>query len=176
MKLAGAYWRGDHQQRDAAADVRHGLGQREGSRSLPHSASRKPRSGITGRWAANSISSTCRKRAREWCSGTPRASRCGARSRTMSRRRLDTAEYIEVRTPQVLDRKFWEQSGHWEKYRDNMFVAETAEDEVLSLKPMNCPGHVQIFKQGQKPIATCPCAWPSSALVTATSLRARCMA
>ncbi len=66
------------------------------------------------------------------------------------RRRLDAADYIEVRTPQVLDRKFWEQSGHWEKYRDNMFVAETAEDEVLSLKPMNCPGHVQIFKQGQK--------------------------
>ena len=66
------------------------------------------------------------------------------------RRRLDEADYIEVRTPQVLDRKFWEQSGHWEKYRDNMFVAETAEDEVLSLKPMNCPGHVQIFKQGQK--------------------------
>jgi threonyl-tRNA synthetase len=66
------------------------------------------------------------------------------------RRRLDEADYIEVRTPQVLDRKFWEQSGHWEKYRENMFVAETAEDEVLSLKPMNCPGHVQIFKQGQK--------------------------
>jgi threonyl-tRNA synthetase len=66
------------------------------------------------------------------------------------RRRLESAAYIEVRTPQVLDRKFWEQSGHWEKYRDNMFVAETAEDEVLSLKPMNCPGHVQIFKSGQK--------------------------
>jgi threonyl-tRNA synthetase len=66
------------------------------------------------------------------------------------RRRLDAADYIEVRTPQVLDRKFWEQSGHWEKYRDNMFIAETAEDETLSLKPMNCPGHVQIFKQGQK--------------------------
>jgi threonyl-tRNA synthetase len=66
------------------------------------------------------------------------------------RRRLEAADYIEVRTPQVLDRKFWEQSGHWEKYRDNMFIAETAEDETLSLKPMNCPGHVQIFKQGQK--------------------------
>ncbi len=66
------------------------------------------------------------------------------------RRRLDAADYEEVRTPQVLDRKFWEQSGHWDKYRENMFVAETAEEEVLSLKPMNCPGHVQIFKQGQK--------------------------
>ena len=66
------------------------------------------------------------------------------------RRRLEAANYVEVRTPQVLDRKFWEQSGHWEKYRENMFVCETEEDETLSLKPMNCPGHVQIFKFGQK--------------------------
>jgi threonyl-tRNA synthetase len=66
------------------------------------------------------------------------------------RRRLDDAGYIEVRTPQVLDRVFWEQSGHWEKYRPNMFVCETAEAEELALKPMNCPGHVQIFKFGQK--------------------------
>ena len=66
------------------------------------------------------------------------------------RRRLDDAGYVEVRTPQVLDRVFWEQSGHWEKYRPNMFVCETAEGEELALKPMNCPGHVQIFKFGQK--------------------------
>jgi threonyl-tRNA synthetase len=66
------------------------------------------------------------------------------------RRRLEAAGYSEVRTPQVLDRIFWEKSGHWEKYRANMFVAETAEEETLSLKPMNCPGHVQIFKFGQK--------------------------
>ncbi len=66
------------------------------------------------------------------------------------RRRLDAAGYIEVRTPQVLDRVFWEKSGHWDKYRPNMFICETAEGETLSLKPMNCPGHVQIFKFGQK--------------------------
>jgi threonyl-tRNA synthetase len=66
------------------------------------------------------------------------------------RRRLAAAGYIEVRTPQVLDKRFWEQSGHWENYRENMFVAETAEEETLALKPMNCPGHVQIFKFGQK--------------------------
>jgi threonyl-tRNA synthetase len=66
------------------------------------------------------------------------------------RRRLDEAGYQEVRTPQVLDRVFWENSGHWEKYRPNMFVCETEEGEELSLKPMNCPGHVQIFKFGQK--------------------------
>ncbi|CAN5392971.1 threonine--tRNA ligase [soil metagenome] len=66
------------------------------------------------------------------------------------RRRLDAAGYVEVKTPQVLDRSFWEKSGHWEKYRPNMFVCETVEGEELSLKPMNCPGHVQIFDQGQR--------------------------
>ncbi|MBL0948700.1 threonine--tRNA ligase [Brevundimonas sp.] len=64
------------------------------------------------------------------------------------RRRLSAAGYVEVKTPQVLDRKFWEASGHWDKYRPNMFVCETVEGEELSLKPMNCPGHVQIFDQG----------------------------
>ena len=66
------------------------------------------------------------------------------------RRRLDAAGYGEVKTPQVLDRSFWEKSGHWDRYRENMFVCETVEGEVLSLKPMNCPGHVQIFNTGQK--------------------------
>ena len=66
------------------------------------------------------------------------------------RRRLEAAGYVEVRTPQVLDRVFWERSGHWENYRPNMFVCETVEGEELALKPMNCPGHVQIFKFGQK--------------------------
>ena len=65
------------------------------------------------------------------------------------RRRLATAGYVEVKTPQVLDRVFWEKSGHWENYRPNMFVCETVEGEELALKPMNCPGHVQIFKHGQ---------------------------
>lgn len=66
------------------------------------------------------------------------------------RRRLEAAGYVEVRTPQVLDRVFWEKSGHWENYRAHMFVCETVEGETLALKPMNCPGHVQIFKFGQK--------------------------
>ena len=64
------------------------------------------------------------------------------------RRRLDAAGYVEVKTPQVLDQSFWQKSGHWDKYRPNMFVCETVEGEVLSLKPMNCPGHVQVFKVG----------------------------
>lgn len=56
--------------------------------------------------------------------------------------------YTEVRTPILLDKKFWEQSGHWSKFRENMFVSESDEDTTLAIKPMNCPSHVQIYKQG----------------------------
>ncbi|WP_198370104.1 threonine--tRNA ligase [Roseomonas rosulenta] len=68
------------------------------------------------------------------------------------RRRLDAGAYQEVKTPQVLDRRLWEASGHWENYRKNMFMA-TVEDQdeahrALALKPMNCPCHVLIFNQG----------------------------
>lgn len=68
------------------------------------------------------------------------------------RRRLETNGYQEVKTPQILDRSFWEKSGHWEKFREAMFVIPDDEDpnKQLALKPMNCPGHVQIFRQGIK--------------------------
>ena len=67
---------------------------------------------------------------------------------TYMRRRLDAADYVEVKTPQLVDRSLWERSGHWEKFREHMFTAEAEHDRVLALKPMNCPGHVQIFRQG----------------------------
>ena len=68
----------------------------------------------------------------------------------MSRRQREYG-YQEIKTPQMMDRKFWEASGHWDKYRENMFVAEIAEeDKVLALTPMNCPCHIQVFNQGQK--------------------------
>jgi threonyl-tRNA synthetase len=63
------------------------------------------------------------------------------------RKRLEEADYVEVNTPQLVDRALWEDSGHWEKFRENMFIAES-EDRMLAIKPMNCPCHVQIFKQG----------------------------
>jgi threonyl-tRNA synthetase len=66
------------------------------------------------------------------------------------RRRQNAAGYIEVNTPQVLDRALWEASGHWQTYRENMFITKTEDDRVFALKPMNCPGHVQIFKNGLK--------------------------
>ena len=62
------------------------------------------------------------------------------------RRRLEQAGYQEVRTPQLLDRSLWEASGHWENFRENMFIAESRDERVLAVKPMNCPGHVQIFR------------------------------
>lgn len=77
------------------------------------------------------------------------------------RKRLSDAGYVEVKTPQLLDSKFWEQSGHWSKFRENMFVVPdeipSTEDDMpvvshdaklMAIKPMNCPAHVQIYKQG----------------------------
>jgi threonyl-tRNA synthetase len=65
------------------------------------------------------------------------------------RARIAAEGYIEVRTPQLVDRSLWEASGHWEKFREDMFTAES-ENKVLCIKPMNCPCHVQIFRQGLK--------------------------
>ena len=69
---------------------------------------------------------------------------------TYMRRRLEEGGYAEVKTPQLVDRALWEASGHWDKFRENMFTAEAEDDRTLALKPMNCPCHVQIFRQGIK--------------------------
>ena len=71
------------------------------------------------------------------------------------RKRLVDNGYVEINTPQVIDRKLWEASGHWDKYRENMFITEIDEEHanekrINALKPMNCPGHVQIYNQGIK--------------------------
>ncbi len=66
------------------------------------------------------------------------------------RAKIAKSDYVEVKTPQIFEKKYWEQSGHWENYRDKMFVIKDEEpdsDKIFALKPMNCPGHVQIFKQ-----------------------------
>jgi threonyl-tRNA synthetase len=65
------------------------------------------------------------------------------------RKRLADGGYVEVKSPQLLDRVLWEKTGHWDNYRQNMFIAES-EDRVLAVKPMNCPGHILIYKQGLK--------------------------
>jgi len=65
-------------------------------------------------------------------------------------RRKLSKSYEEVKTPQVIDRTLWEKSGHWDKFQEHMFMAKGDDEKVLALKPMNCPGHVQIYKQGLK--------------------------
>jgi len=67
------------------------------------------------------------------------------------RGRLERSGYVEVKTPQLVDRKLWEASGHWEKFRQAMFIATSGEEELeLAIKPMNCPCHVQIYRHGIK--------------------------
>ncbi len=71
------------------------------------------------------------------------------------RRMQDKGGYVEVNTPQVVNRKLWEASGHWDNYQENMFIVEVDEDHarekaVNALKPMNCPCHIQVFNQGLK--------------------------
>ena len=69
--------------------------------------------------------------------------------RAYMRRRLEFANYVEVNTPMLVDSVLWQKSGHWDKFRQNMFVSES-EERPLAIKPMNCPCHVQIYNQGIK--------------------------
>ena len=66
------------------------------------------------------------------------------------RKRQDQAEYVETNTPDLLDKSLWETSGHWEKFGGNMFTTEAKEERIFAIKPMNCPGAVEIYKQGLK--------------------------
>ena len=66
------------------------------------------------------------------------------------RERQDKADYVEVNTPDVMDRSLWETSGHWFNYRENMFSTQTEDERIFALKPMNCPGSVSMYAQGLK--------------------------
>jgi len=66
------------------------------------------------------------------------------------RHKQDQAGYKEINTPEILDRSLWEKSGHWEKFGANMYTSETPDQKIFAIKPMNCPGCVQIFNQGLK--------------------------
>ena len=67
---------------------------------------------------------------------------------TYMRARQEEADYVEISTPSVMDRGLWELSGHWENFRENMYTTQTEDDRVFALKPMNCPGGIQVYKQG----------------------------
>ncbi len=149
MKVAGAYWRGDSKNEmlqriygTAWADekaLKAYLTRLEEAEKRDHRQAS----------AASSACSTRRKRRWAACSGTPRVIRSGAPSKPTCAAGSKHAGYVEVKTPQLIDRVLWEKSGHWENYRPNMFIAES-EDRILAVKPMNCPGHIQIFRQGIK--------------------------
>ncbi len=148
QKVAGAYWRGDH--RNPMLSRIYGTAWRDEKElnaylKMLEEAERRDHRRIgremdlfhTQEEAVGSIF---------W---HPKGWRLYRAAEAYMRRRLDAAGYQEVRTPQLVDRSLWEASGHWEKFREHMFLARVEEeDKTLALKPMNCPCHVQIFKHG----------------------------
>jgi len=148
MKTAGAYWRGDH--RNAMLSRIYGTAWRDQKELDAHlhqleEAERRDHRRIGKEMDLFHI--------QEEAAGSifwhPNGWKLFLAAEAYMRRRLDAAGYLEVKTPQLLDRVFWEKSGHWENYRQHMFIAEVVdEDKVLAVKPMNCPCHVQIFRQG----------------------------
>jgi threonyl-tRNA synthetase len=151
MKVAGAYWRGDH--RNAMLSRIYGTAWRDQKELDAYlhqleEAEKRDHRKIGKEMGLFHL--------QEEAVGSvfwhPKGWRLYRAVEAYMRRRLDIADYQEVRTPQLVDRRLWEASGHWEKFREHMFIAtvedESEKDRVLALKPMNCPCHVQIFNQG----------------------------
>ncbi len=148
-KLAGAYWRGDHRNAQlqrmygtawaSEADLEAYLKRLEEAEKRDHR-----------RLGRQMDLFHLQDEARGMVFWHPKGWSLHEALRAYMRRRLTAGGYVEVNTPLVMDRLLWEKSGHWEKYHANMFVCETPEGEVLAVKPMNCPGHVQIFNFGQR--------------------------
>ena len=148
MKVAGAYWRGDH--RNAMLSRIYGTAWRDQKELDAYlhqleEAERRDHRRIGKDMGLFHI--------QEEAVGSvfwhPKGWKLYRSAETYMRRRLDAAGYQEVKTPQLVDRILWEKSGHWENYRQNMFIAHVEdENKSLALKPMNCPCHVQIFRQG----------------------------
>ena len=151
MKVAGAYWRGDH--RNAMLSRIYGTAWRDQKELDAYLLQLEEAEKRDHRKIAKEMDLF---HLQDEAVGSvfwhPKGWRLYRTVEAYMRRRLDIADYQEVKTPQLVDRKLWEASGHWEKYRENMFVArvedEDEKDRVLALKPMNCPCHVQIFNQG----------------------------
>jgi threonyl-tRNA synthetase len=150
MKVAGAYWRGDH--RNAMLSRIYGTAWRDQKEldaylHMLEEAERRDHRRIGREMDLFHI--------QEEAVGSifwhPKGWKLYRTTEAYMRRRLEAAAYQEVKTPQLVDRSLWEASGHWEKFREHMFIATVEhEDKVLALKPMNCPCHVQIFRQGIK--------------------------
>ena len=148
MKVAGAYWRGDH--RNAMLSRIYGTVWRDQKELDAHlhqleEAERRDHRRIGKDMNLFHI--------QEEATGSvfwhPKGWKLYRTSEDYMRRRLDAAGYQEVKTPQLVDRVLWERSGHWENYREHMFIAHVEDEKkTLAVKPMNCPCHVLIFRQG----------------------------
>ena len=148
QKVAGAYWRGDH--RNAMLSRIYGTAWRDQKELDAHlhqieEAERRDHRRIGREMDLFHI--------QEEATGSvfwhPKGWKLYRTAEAYMRRRLEAAGYQEVKTPQLVDRKLWEASGHWDNYKQNMFIARVEdEDTTLALKPMNCPCHVLIFKHG----------------------------
>ena len=110
--------------------------------------SKKPKSATTAASARTSTCSTSRKRRRARCSGIPKGWRIFQQLIGYMRKRQDEAGYGEVNAPEIMESSLWQKSGHLEKFGENMFLTKTPDERVFAIKPMNCPGHIQIFNQG----------------------------
>ncbi len=148
MKVAGAYWRGDH--RNAMLSRIYGTAWRDQKELDAYlhqleEAERRDHRQIGKEMDLFHI--------QEEAVGSifwhPKGWKLYRTVEAYMRRRLDAGGYQEVKTPQLVDRSLWEKSGHWENYREHMFIAQVEdENKFLALKPMNCPCHVQIFRHG----------------------------
>jgi threonyl-tRNA synthetase len=148
MKVAGAYWRGDH--RNAMLSRIYGTAWRDQKEldaylhMLEEAEKRDHR-----RIGKDMDLFHMQEEAAGSVFWHPKGWKLYRAAEDYMRRRLDDGGYQEVKTPQLVDRALWEASGHWEKFREHMFIATVEdEDKMLALKPMNCPCHVQIFRQG----------------------------
>jgi len=148
MKVAGAYWRGDH--RNAMLSRIYGTAWRDQKEldaylhQLEEAEKRDHR-----RIGRDMDLFHIQEEATGSIFWHPKGWKLYRTVEAYMRRRLDANGYQEVKTPQLVDRTLWEKSGHWENYRQNMFIAQVEEEaKSLALKPMNCPCHVQIFRNG----------------------------
>lgn len=150
MKLAGAYWRGDH--RNAMLQRIYGTAWADEKQLKEHlerieEAERRDHRRIGRELDLFHL----QEEAQGQVFWHPRGWALYRAIEDYMRRRQAEGGYQELRTPQMMDRKFWEASGHWDKYRENMFISSIEEeDKVLAIKPMNCPCHVQVFNHAQR--------------------------
>ncbi len=150
MKVAGAYWRGDH--RNPMLSRIYGTAWRDQKELDAHLHMLEEAEKRDHRRIGKDMNLF---HLQEEAVGSvfwhPKGWKLYRTSETYVRRRLEANGYVEIKTPQLVDRALWEASGHWEKYRENMFLVRVDEEEkTLALKPMNCPGAVMVFNQGMR--------------------------